>query len=179
MVGGVLGGTLKQGTLRAGQEIMILPGYEVKEKKQWKPLSTSIVSLVTGGAKVEEIGPGGSVGLMTKLDPAAVKSDKLVGSVAGSPNKLPPVWNELKLEVHLLERVVGAKDKLVVDPLKMGELLMLNVNAAATVGIVNSLSKKEIVCGLRRPVCAEQGSRVAMSRNVGQRWRLIGYGIIK
>jgi translation initiation factor 2 subunit 3 len=61
----------------------------------------------------------------------------------------------------------------------MGEMLMLNVNAAATVGVVKSLSKKEVVCTLRRPVCAEAGSHVAMSRNIGQRWRLIGYGIIK
>ncbi len=179
MVGGVLGGTLRQGVLKPDQEIAILPGYEIAEKKQWKPLTTTIMSLMSGGTKTEQIVPGGSVGILTKLDPAVVKSDKLVGSVVGLPGKLPPVWNELKLETHLLERVVGAKDKLVVDPVKLGEMLMLNVNAAATVGIVKSLSKKEIVCTLRRPVCAEAGSRVAMSRNVGQRWRLIGYGVIK
>ena len=38
MQGGVLGGTLKQGLIKEGQEIMILPGYE--DKKQWKPLVT-------------------------------------------------------------------------------------------------------------------------------------------
>lgn len=179
MQGGILGGALKQGVLKAGQDIMILPGYEVGEKKQWKPLTTTVVSLMTGGVKVEDVGPGGSVAVMTTLDPAVVKSDKLVGSVAGLPGKLPQVWSELKLETHLLERVVGAKDKLVVDPIKLGELLMLNVNAAATVGVVKSLGKKEIVCTLRRPVCAEPGSRVVMSRNMGQRWRLIGYGSLK
>ncbi len=179
MVGGVLGGALKQGKIREGQEIAILPGFEVAEKKQWKPLTTKVLSIMTGGVKVPEAGPGGSIAIMTLLDPAVVKSDKLVGSVVGIPGKLPPVWNELKLEPHLLDRVVGAKDKLVVEPLKMGELLMLNVNAAATVGIVKSLSKKEIACTLRRPVCAEAGANVVMSRNMGQRWRLIGYGTIK
>jgi len=29
------------------------------------------------------------------------------------------------------------------------------------------------------PVCASPGDRVALSRRVGARWRLIGYGIIK
>ncbi len=178
MIGGVLGGALKQGTLTAGQEIAILPGYEITEKK-WKPLLTKIVSLMTGGSKVEEVGPGGSIAALTLLDPAVVKSDKLVGALVGLPGKLPQVWNTLKLEPHLLERMVGASDKLVVEPLKKGELLMLNVNAAATVGIVDSLSKKEIVCMLKRPVCAELGARVVMSRNIGQRWRLIGYGTIK
>jgi len=179
MSGGVLGGALRQGTLKAGQEITILPGYDVAEKKQWKPLTTTVVSLMTGGTKVEDVGPGGSIAVLTKLDPAVVKSDKLVGSVVGVPGKLPPVWNELKLEPHLLERMVGVQDKLVVEPLRMGELLMLNVNSAATVGIVKSLSKKEIVCTLKRPVCAEIGARVVMSRNMGQRWRLIGYGTIR
>jgi translation initiation factor 2 subunit 3 len=179
MQGGVIGGTLRQGVLKAGQDIAILPGYDAKDKKQWKPLATKIVSLVSGGQKLDSILPGGSVGIMTLLDPAVVKSDKLVGSVAGIPGQLPPVWNELRIEPHLLERMVGAKDKLVIDPVKMGELLMLNVNASATVGVVKSLSKKEIVFSLRRPVCADAGSRVAMSRNIGQRWRLIGYGIIK
>jgi translation initiation factor 2 subunit 3 len=179
MVGGVLGGALKQGRLKDGQEIAILPGYEVPDKKQWKPLTTKVISMITGGVKVPEVTPGGSVALMTTLDPAVVKSDKLVGAVVGLPGKLPQVWNEVKLEPSLLDRVVGAKDKLVVEPIKLGELLMLNVNAAATVGVVKSLSKKEIVCTLRRPVCAEPGSRVVMSRNMGQRWRLIGYGTIK
>ncbi len=179
MIGGVLGGTLRQGMLKPGQEIAILPGYDIADKKQWKPLTTKIVTLMTGGTKVQEAGPGGSIAALTQLDPAVVKSDKLVGSIVGLPGKLPPVWNTLKLEPHLLERMVGAGDKLVVEPLRKGELLMLNVNAAATVGIVESLSKKEIVCALRRPVCAELGSRVVMSRNMGQRWRLIGYGTIK
>jgi translation initiation factor 2 subunit 3 len=32
---------------------------------------------------------------------------------------------------------------------------------------------------LARPVCAEEGSRAAISRKIAGRWRLIGYGIIK
>nr|HDO81466.1 translation initiation factor IF-2 subunit gamma [Candidatus Bathyarchaeota archaeon] len=32
---------------------------------------------------------------------------------------------------------------------------------------------------LRRPVCAEEGQRVAVSRMVSGRWRLIGWGIVK
>jgi len=180
LVGGILGGALKQGKLIEGQEIVILPGYERGAKqKVWTPLKAKIVSVMTGSKQVKEANPGGSIALKTTLDPSVVKSDKLVGSVVGEEGDMPEVWHELKLETHLLERMVGAKDKLVVDPLKKGELLMLNVNAAATVGIVKDLGKNEIVCSLKRPVCASPGSRVTMSRNIGQRWRLIGYSIIK
>jgi translation initiation factor 2 subunit 3 len=61
----------------------------------------------------------------------------------------------------------------------MGEALMLNVNSAATVGIVNDLSKKLVKCKLKLPVCAAIGARVTISRMIGNRFRLIGYGIIK
>jgi len=61
----------------------------------------------------------------------------------------------------------------------MGEMLMLNVYSAATVGIVKELGKNMIKCVLRRPFCADAGARVTISRSLGQRWRLIGYGVIK
>ncbi len=181
MTGGVLGGSLKQGKLIEGAEIEILPGYEVQEKNQkiWKPLKTKIVSLMSGGEHVKEVLPGGSIAAMTTLDPSVVKSDKLVGSMVVLEGQAPKVWYEFQLETHLLERVVGAKDKLVVEPIKLGEMLMLNVNSAATVGIVKELGKNLVKCVLRKPVCADKGARVTMSRNLGQRWRLIGYGIIK
>ncbi|MBW2979824.1 translation initiation factor IF-2 subunit gamma [Candidatus Woesearchaeota archaeon] len=181
LTGGVLGGSLKQGVIKDKEEIEIKPGYEVEEKnkKVWKPIKTKITALKSGGAGVKEVRPGGSFGIMTSLDPAIVKSDKLTGSVVGKPGKLPDVFYEFMLETHLLERVVGTKEELKVDPIKMGEALMLNVNAAATVGVVIGLKKDHAKCKLKLPVCAEPGSRVTISRMVGNRFRLIGYGIIK
>ncbi len=181
LTGGVIGGALRQGVFKENDEIEILPGYEVEEKnvKVWKPITTKIKSIVAGGTKLKEIAPGGSMAIMTELDPSVVKSDKLVGSVIGKKGKMPPVWNKFSLKVNLLERIVGAKDKLVVEPIKKGEILMMNVNSAATVGVVKELGKNKVNCILKRPVCAEKDSRVALSRRIGQRWRLIGYGEIK
>jgi translation initiation factor 2 subunit 3 len=56
---------------------------------------------------------------------------------------------------------------------------MLNVNSATTVGLITELSKKNVKCKLKLPICAEKGSKITISRNVGSRWRLIGYGLIK
>ncbi len=180
MMGGVLGGSLKQGTISQGDKIEILPGYEVEEKnkKVWKPILTNVAGLMTGGKKVGSVVPGGSIAVLTTLDPAIVKSDTLSGAVAGKSGQMPPVWYGLTMGIHLLERVVGIKDKLVVEPIKKGEILMLNVNAAATVGIVQELGKDKVVCTLKRPVCAEKTSRITISRRFGNRWRLIGYGTI-
>ncbi len=180
LIGGVLGGSMKQGILQAKQDIEIRPGRKVMEKNKdvWKPVITKIVDLKYGGASVKEISPGGTIGILTSLDPSIVKSDSLGGSILGLPGKLPDVLYEITLSLNLLERVVGTQEELKVDPIKMNETLMLNVNSAATVGIVNGFKKKNVTCRLKIPVCAEINSRVTISRMIGNRFRLIGYGEI-
>ncbi|MEK6951046.1 MAG: translation initiation factor IF-2 subunit gamma [Nanoarchaeota archaeon] len=179
--GGILGGTVKQGKFTVGQEIEIRPGYVVEEKnkKIWKPLTTTIVQIHSGGAAVPEIIPGGSMAISTLLDPGIVKSDSLVGSLVGLPERLPPLHYQITIETHLLERVVGTKEEAEVKPLAKNEVLMLNVNSAATVGIVSDPSKKNTSCTLKKPICANKGDRLTISRRVGDRFRLIGYGILK
>jgi translation initiation factor 2 subunit 3 len=180
LVGGVLGGTLKQGVLKVGDEIEIRPG-RLKDKEGGKEntsIFTKITGIKTGSADVKELTPGGSAGILTGLDPYYVKTDSLIGNIIGVKGKLPDVHHELILKPHLLERAVGSKDELVVEALKKGETLMLNVNSAATVGIVNELSKKGVRVNLRIPVCADKKDRVTVSRVLGNRWRLIGWAEI-
>jgi len=179
--GGILGGAIVKGKLKIGDRIEIKPGriVEVQNQMRAKSLFTEITGIVTGGTSVKEAVPGGSIGIMTNLDSNIVKSDSLTGNLVGLPDKLPEVWYHLKLKCTLLERVVGSKDELKVDPIKMNEILMLNVNSAATVGFVTDLSKDVITCRLKLPICSEKGSRVTISRRIDNRFRLIGYGIIE
>ena len=60
LVGGVLGGTVKQGKFKVGDTIEICPGYMVEEKnkKVAKPLRSTISQIFSGGQPVEEILPG-------------------------------------------------------------------------------------------------------------------------
>ena len=181
LVGGVLGGTVKQGKFQKGDEIEIRPGHMVEEKNKpvWKPLRTKISNIFSGGVAVPEITPGGSMALGTLLDPSVVKADSLGGSLVGLPDKMPPVHAQIVIDTNLLERVVGAKEEVEVKPLAKNEMLMLNVNAAATVGVVVDPSKKNTTLVLRKPICANPGDRITLSRRVGDRFRLIGYGILK
>lgn len=181
LVGGVLGGTVKQGKFKVGDELEICPGYlvEEKNKKVAKSLRTKVTQIYSGGEPVEEILPGGSMALGTALDPSVVKSDSLTGSVVGLPGKVPSVHYQVNLETFLLERVVGTKDETEVKPLAKTEILMLNCNSAATVGVVLDPSKKNTICVLKKPICAKPGDRITISRKVGDRFRLIGYGILK
>ena len=178
--GGVLGGVMKTGVLKKGDIIEIKPGIKTEKQNKiiWEPIQTQIESLITGNQEVPQITPGGSAGIQTKLDPALVKSDSLVGNVVGLHGKMPDTIEELGLKQQLLERVVGSKDELVVDPIKIKEILMLNINSTATVGTVSELKKDSIKLKLKKPVCAFKQDRVTISRMLGARWRLIGYGEI-
>jgi len=180
--GGVLGGAIIQGKLKIGDEIEIRPGLPVKKlrKIEYEPLFTEVTSLRAGPyVPLKEAGPGGLIGVGTKLDPSLTKADGLVGNIAGKPDTLPPVHDVLRIEVYLMERAVGTEDLKKVEEIKKNETLMLNVGTAVTVGIVTEAVKDEAEIQLRRPVCAEEGERVAISRNIGGRWRLIGHGVIK
>jgi translation initiation factor 2 subunit 3 len=179
--GGVIGGTLSQGILRSGDKIEICPGrlVDYEGRKQWIPIQTKVVTLLAGKQAQEEITPGGLMGVGTLLDPVMTKSDALVGQVAGEPGKLPPARNAFTMNMRLLERVVGVTDESNVEPIHSSEPLMLNVGTATTVGVVTSAREGGIVqVQLKRPVCAEKGERVAVSRRIGARWRLIGVGTI-
>ena len=178
LIGGVVGGSLARGKLKVGDEIEIRPGIK-DEKDRWQPIHTEVVSIMASGRFVEEATPGGLIGVSTKLDPALTKGDGLVGNVLGLPNELPDVLTEFTMEVKLLERVVGVEEEVKVDKIKMNEPLMLVIGTAVTVGTVTSVRDDIVEVKLRRPVCAEEGWRVAISRRVGGRWRLIGAGMIK
>ena len=82
------------------------------------------------------------------------------------------------MSIRLLEHVVGATDEIDVGPITSKEMLMLSVGPATTVGHLKSAKSKQAGVELKRPVCAEKGARIAISRRIGTRWRLIGVGEI-
>ncbi len=178
LVGGVLGGSLLRGKISVGDEIEIKPGLK-DERGNWNSLTSEVVGIMASGKSVEEATPGGLVGISTKLDPRLTKSDALAGNVLGLPGELPETLLEFSMDVKLLERVVGTEEELQVEKIKMNEPLMLSVGTATTLGVVTSTRDEIVDVRLRRPVCAEKGWNVAVSRRIGSRWRLIGAGVIR
>ncbi|MDI6902456.1 MAG: translation initiation factor IF-2 subunit gamma [Methanocellales archaeon] len=180
ITGGVIGGALSQGLLRVEDQLEIRPGRKVdfEGKTNWVPITTQITTIMAGGRSIKEAMPGGLLGVGTKLDPSMTKSDALAGQVAGHLDSLPPVWDEFTMNVQLLERVVGAPEESEVEPIRTSEPLMLSAGTATTIGVVSSVRNNEVEVKLKRPVCVQPGSRVAISRRIGARWRLIGVGVL-
>jgi translation initiation factor 2 subunit 3 len=179
--GGVIGGTILQGKFAIADEIELRPGISVEEegKTVYKPLSSEITSLHAGGRNIKEAHCGGLVGVGTLLDPSLSKADGLTGNIVGKTGMLPQVLTELNLETYILERAVGTKELAKVENISKDEMLLLHVGAAITVGKVVSVKNEMATLKLSRPICAFAGSRVAISRKIAGRWRLIGYGMIK
>ena len=65
-----------------------------------------------------------------------------------------------------------------VEKLKPNEALRINAGTAVTSGVVTSVSNDKATIDLRRPITVEQKSRLSISRRIGDRWRLIGAGVI-
>ena len=180
--GGIIGGSIVEGSFNVGDSVLIAPGRRVSEggRTRWEPLKTKIENIQAGGLDLGEAHAGGLCGIATPMDPMSTKADDLSGQVMAREGELPPIWETLELDLELLERMVSGEDGEggEVKPLQTNEMLMVNSATATSVGTVSSSKKGGAALNLRLPICARSGSRITLSRRVGSRWRLIGHGTI-
>ncbi len=178
--GSVLGGTLKQGTLKVGDLLEIKPGMVLKEANQYhyKTVTTSIVRLFRGSEEVKTLTPGGSMSIETSLDMALGKTDALAGCVAAPPGVLPEITTSLQVRHQLFPEVSGIGGHVTVEPIKPSEMLMLSVNTSTSIGLVKRIHHDVLELSLKIPLVPFVGDNVGIARNVNNHWRLIGYGEI-
>lgn len=178
--GGVLGGILKKGKLKVGDKIEIKPGMQLEKahKKVFQTLETEILSLHKGNENLKEVHPGASISIETSLDPFLTKTDTLTGCIASTKGSLPEITYKTKLKTELFNNVLGMENKKEVEKIKPKEMLMLSVNTAITVGIVEKIKDNEVELSLNIPIVPLKGESVGIARNIDKHWRLIGFGNI-
>jgi len=178
LAGGVVGGCLKRGKLKVGDKIEIKPGIAKKkhDKIEYKEVKAKIIGIKAGNYELEEAIPVGSLAIETSLDPSITKADSLAGCVLGLEGSLPNITSQLKMKVHLFKEIVGIKEKVEIEPLKVNESLLLSINTATTIGLVKSVREDIAELILRIPVIAFAGDRIGIARNYQGHWRLIGWG---
>ena len=169
LVGGVIGGSLIQGKLKVGDEIEIRPG--IKKGNQTVPVFTTIESIRTSMNELKEAKGGGLIALSTDLDPSFTKSDGLIGSIVGKPGTLPEPKKELILEYHQIPRKDLPQNLFVVN-----EPVVLGIGTGVHVGFVKKVKKELLEIELKHEACTLKGEKIAISRRIAQRWRLVGYG---
>ncbi len=180
--GGIIGGTLKRGKLKKGDEIEIKPGIQSQKdgRETYTPIITEIKSISSGKDKLNKAKPGGSIAILTTLDPYLTKTDKLVGHLVGLKGTLPEPTNEITFENKLLDKVIGTKEDFEVKPIIQNEVFMLIINSLKTVGIVKKTNPKETTVILKKPVIIFDKDKVVIFRRFqGNKWHIIGHGVIK
>ena len=173
--GAVLGGTLKRGKLKIGDEIEIKPGVSVKEgnRVSYKTIKTKIKDLHKGSYKQKEITPGGSISIETELDMALGKADILSGCVVSLTGKLPEISDRIKLKYWFFE-----DNPANLGPLKTNETIMISTNTSVSIGSITKMKENETELLLKIPIVPFAGESVGIARNINNHWRLMGYGEI-
>jgi translation initiation factor 2 subunit 3 len=174
--GGAIGGALIQGEFNVDDEIEIRPG-NLNSKGKYTPIYSKISSLGTGAGLVKNVKPGGLISIGTILDPSLVKSDSLIGSVVGKPGTLPDDVYDISIDAYLFDSAVGTQEPVKVEPIRKNEALRVNIGTLATTALVTNTKENKIEIKLKKPVNLTRSSRIALSRKIGERWRLIGSGI--
>jgi len=181
--GGILGGALKQGTLKIGDEIEIKPGYSYKKQNQffYKTIKSKIVSMQKGEHQIKEATSGGSLAIETELDTSLTKADALSGCIASVVGELPEITDKIKISYELFKEVLGTGKHEKIEQLKPTEMLMLSVNTSITVGTVLSVNQKtnQVELSLKIPIVPLKGESIGIARNFQGHWRLVGFGEIQ
>ncbi|MBI4044692.1 MAG: translation initiation factor IF-2 subunit gamma [Candidatus Diapherotrites archaeon] len=165
--GSVLGGSLIQGELKKGDEIVITPGLNGKK------LLTKIIGLRVEEGSLEKARPGGLISIETDLDPSLGKSDEMKGQMVSFAGVLPEPVTTIKLSVEQIKRLITRT----VPEIKVNDFVVLTVGTMTVIGTVVKQSKKnEYEFALREPVVIEKNQRVAISKRDGNSWRLAAYG---
>lgn len=92
MVGAVVGGTIKTGSIKIGDKVKIIPGV-VLSNGQNHPIEAYVESLKTDNTNLNIAYPGGLVGIGLSIDPTLSKEDRLVGNfIIGSDDSTHKIF---------------------------------------------------------------------------------------
>jgi translation initiation factor 2 subunit 3 len=157
--GGVLGGTLISGKLKVGDEIEIRPGYN-------EPYITKILSIKTDDTDLDEVIPGGLIGIRTNLDPYYCKNDKLIGNVVGLVGQLPEIYNEILLNIKLID-IFG----FIWEP-KINDNVTLQIGTrVCDAKLINISDKYKFT--LLKPICISDNQHIIICRTFDKTLKIV------
>jgi translation initiation factor 2 subunit 3 len=186
--GAIIGGSITQGIVHTGDTVELVPGLKGRTLAK-------VVSISSSNGIIKEATPGGLIALCTDIDPSVAQNDQLRGQIAAKPGTIPAPVKEIKLAIHMFERMIEqnikdqakskdfagrseSSDSLRKTIIKPTEALVLTIGTNTNVGFVLKTDGKSAVLNLKNETIAEKGEKVAISKNINGQWRLIAYGEI-
>ena len=174
--GGVLGGSIKEGVLKIGDYIQILPGRITKINNNWiiKPLYSTVTSLCSDKNKMEFAIPGGLIGIGTTLDPSLCKSDNLIGQIITLPGDNIPISTNISVKYKTIKRE-GERIKF-----KLEQKIKIGLGSNIMKGIIKNKNSKEKIIDieLENPLCISNINVTIIIKNNDKNYKIGGIGKI-
>ena len=174
LVGGILGGALKEGELSIGDEIEIYPG--IQAKNGWQPLKSRVIDMHSEFGKESKVAKGLTIGLQTSMDPALTRRDSLAGSLIVSGRNQPQLKQKISFEYLPLEK---QEKNLFKKSMQRNEVVLLNILAGKALATVTAVSGNKITVSIINSVLPYFiGDNAIVSRKLDNVWTLAGSGKI-
>ena len=161
VVGGIVGGTLVNGTLKVNDEIEIRPGIITKDK--WTPIKTKITSIKSDNINLDSIMSGGLVGLGTLIDSFYCKNDLLAGNVIGLVDNLPEVYTNINMIINKINN----------HDINKNDNLILYIGTNSFNGKIINIKDNQLKLDLNKPICIDNNDNIIICNNLN---KIIGYG---
>ena len=153
--GGVIGGSLVNGTLKVGDIIEIKPG--ICKGVNNLVLTTKITSLRSDNTNLKSILPGGLIGIGTELDPYYCSDFHMSGQIIGLLGTLPEVINSVTLNYTIVNDF-GCNW----HP-KVGDSVFLQIGTSSIESKVTLLDDKVMTFSLSKVACMVDGSNIIIN----------------
>ena len=147
--GGIIWGGLITGKLKVGDAIEIRPGFIGKTAGNITatPIITTVLSIETDKIPLDNIRPGGLIGIATNVDPFYTKDDKLAGQIVGLLGTLPSIYTEIKLEPTLTTIFEGNWTP------QINDKMFLQIGNVNTESELININKSKFTFKLSKPCC--------------------------
>lgn len=174
VVGGVIGGSLITGTLKIGDKIEIRPGQVSKSQGKFicQPIKTDVLSIQTDDTSMNEIIPGGLIGIRTDIDPFYSKNDALAGNIAGPIGTLPSIYEKLTIEYKSVNTFGFTWEPILSD------LTMLQMGTQIVDGKLIKISGTKLTFDINKPSCIRDNQHIIVCKNIDKIIRIVGEGIL-
>ena len=174
ITGGVIGGSLMSGKISSGDEIEIRPGMLMGKqpgKISCKPIRTTVFSIKTDTTELDEIYPGGLIGIRTDADPVYCKANYLTGNIAGLVGTLPNVYVEIAVQVQMVTMFGYSWEP------KVKDLVSIQIGTHMADASVKSVGTN-IVFTFASPVCIPDNQHIIICRTIEGILRIVAEGCV-
>lgn len=169
--GGVVGGSIIQGTLNMNDEVYIYPG--IIYENSFEPLRAKVQTMFSEKTSLNEATCGGLIGVGLDIDPGLTGDDALVGNIILKKPQLFGAFITKNITVSLNLNNLYENTELNLDN------YILNINTNNVKGkIVNKLDEKKNNFELDRPIYIEENDKITISVKNTDGIQYIGYGIL-